>query len=64
MPTYQWTLGKFETGWGSLSSLRGWGGKLFRASKPFMFYFGGIMDTCYIRMLTERKHVDEVVNDT
>lgn len=64
MPTHQWTLGKFETGfsWGSLSSLKGWGVKLFRAFKLFMFYVGGIMDTCYAGTLTECKHVDEVMN--
>ena len=66
MPTHQWTLGKFETGfkWGSLSCLKGWGVKLFRAFQLFMFNVGGIMDTCYEGMLTEIKRADEVMNGT
>ena len=60
MPMHQWILGKFETGfsWGSLPV------EVFRAFKLFMFYVGGIMDICHVRMLTESKHVDEVINGT
>lgn len=43
---------------------KGVGVKLFRAFKLLMFYVGGRMDTCYAGMLTESKHVDEVMKGT